>query len=204
MRKMKILLILSLAGGVYLATVNPDVLPQSMADWIKGMEHTAEETYRDFTENPSHMIYGRGSGDADASDAVILTRGRVVKVLDGDSLIIKLESGEKVESRLHGIDAPEWNQPHGKAAERALAWKVLWRKVNVAIQDEDQYGRKVVRIRKGDSDINLDMVCAGHAWWYSRYAPGADDLETCHNAAKQQRVGLWKSDNAVPPWEWRR
>ncbi len=46
-------------------------------------------------------------------DAVL--RGRVMRVTDGDTATIRLESGA-ITVRLYGIDAPERDQPHGKDA----------------------------------------------------------------------------------------
>lgn len=53
-------------------------------------------------------------------------------------------------------------------------------------------------------DINASMVCAGHAWWYERYAPDNDLLENCQEGARAAPKGLWQGEDPVPPWKWRR
>jgi endonuclease YncB( thermonuclease family) len=45
---------------------------------------------------------------------------KVMKVLDGDSLIVRDQGGLTFGLRLHGIDAPEYKQAHGKRARREL------------------------------------------------------------------------------------
>jgi endonuclease YncB( thermonuclease family) len=130
-------------------------------------------------------------------------RGRVTRVIDGDSLRLSLEGGGRWEARLYGIDAPEHDQPHGPAAERALAWKVLWREVDIEVVDVDSYGRQVVLLYRRSGNINLQMVCEGHAWWYVRYAPDDTELKGCQNLARVQKLGLWAAGDPVPPWEWR-
>jgi hypothetical protein len=37
--------------------------------------------------------------------------------------------------------------------------------------DSDIYGRLVAQIYSGKKYINLEMLKAGHAWWYEKYAP---------------------------------
>ena len=109
-----------------------------------------------------------------------------------------------MEARLHGIDAPEYSQPHGGASKRALSWKVTLRKVGFEEVTVDSYGRHVVVLYRGDRNINAEMVCEGHAWWYRRYARRVEDLERCEEAARSKRTGLWQDDDPVPPWHWRR
>ena len=56
---------------------------------------------------------------ADAHDQLPRLTGQVIGVADGDTLDVRLESG-MLRVRLHGVDAPERDQPWGKAAKRAL------------------------------------------------------------------------------------
>ena len=48
---------------------------------------------------------------------VLAWPARIIQVTDGDTLTVELVTGgERVKVRLHGIDAPERNQPGGEAA----------------------------------------------------------------------------------------
>lgn len=130
--------------------------------------------------------------------------GRVVKIIDGDSLSL-LDAGNRQHTiRLYGIDTPEWDQPHGKAAKRALAELVDRRRVGVVAVDTDTFGRTVGTVYVGERDINLAMVEAGHAWWFTRYAPYERHLAAAEEQARASRAGLWSADEPVPPWHWRR
>ena len=107
--------------------------------------------------------------------------------------------------RLHGIDAPERDQLCGPMTTAALEHMVA-RSVYIVEVDTDRYGRMVGQLyhSKEGYDINASMVCAGHAWWYERYAPDSELLESCQEEAQDAPKGLWKSDDPMPPWEWRR
>ena len=69
----------------------------------------------------------------------------------------------------------------------------------------DRYGRTVGVIYTADGDeVNLDMVCEGHAWWYQRYARMAINYKKCQENAQRDKRGLWAKEYPVAPWDWRR
>lgn len=131
-------------------------------------------------------------------------RGRVVRVADGDTLSVLDSNNTQYKVRLHGIDTPERDQAHGKAAWQALSELVAGKTVGVVVLGKDSYGRTDGTVYLGDTDINLAMVAAGHAWWYRYYAPDNRLLEVTEREAREARRGLWASSDPVPPWEWRR
>ena len=125
---------------------------------------------------------------------------KVDRVVDGDTIVLM----DKTRVRLHGIDTPERDQPYGKQATRALD-ALIKAKVFVEEKDTDRYGRLVGVLYTPDGlNVNLEMVCSGHAWWYERYARFDSDLEDCQESAQDARLGLWAYEDAVAPWEWRR
>lgn len=85
---------------------------------------------------------------------------KVDRVVDGDTIVLM----EKARVRLHGIDTSERDQPYGKEAARALD-ALTDTKVFVEEQDTDRYGRLVgVLYTPEGLNVNLAMVCGGHAW----------------------------------------
>ena len=111
---------------------------------------------------------------------------------------------DKTRVRLHGIDTPERDQPYGKQATSALDALIKTR-VFVEEKDTDRYGRLVGVLYTAEGlNVNLEMVCSGHAWWYERYARFDSGLEDCQESAQGARLGLWADDSPVAPWEWRR
>ena len=111
---------------------------------------------------------------------------------------------DRTRIRLHGIDAPERDQPYGDIATAALKYMV-GRSVYYVETDTDRSGRMVATLyhSKDGYDINASMVCAGYAWWYERYAPDSQVLDNCQVEAQQTPKGLWEDKDPMPPREWR-
>lgn len=129
--------------------------------------------------------------------------GRVTGVTDGDSFDLQVNDFD-FEIRLHGVDTPEYDQPHGDEATRALSGKIDRRTVLVRVQDVDDYDRLVGRVIHQGEDINLAMVREGHGWWYRQYARNDEGLEAAEQQARNARLGLWAAPDPVAPWDWRR
>jgi len=140
---------------------------------------------------------------ARATDDPVLP-GTVVGVVDGDTADIRLQSG-MIRVRLHAIDAPERDQPHGSASKQALSRLVFGKQVNVEPVEQDRYDRLVARLWLDELDVNAQMVKQGAAWVYRRYA---DDPAYCtyEKSARDQKRGLWAlpRDQRAAPWEWRK
>jgi len=128
-------------------------------------------------------------------------RHEMERITDGDTIV--LVDGSRV--RLHGIDAPERDQPFGSQATAALGYMVGGT-VYVVEVDTDRYGRMVGQLYHATEgyDINASMVCAGFAWWYERYAKDSELLRDCESEARGSSKGLWSDVEPVPPWQWRR
>jgi endonuclease YncB( thermonuclease family) len=71
-------------------------------------------------------------------------------------------------------------------------------------QGHDRYGRIIGAIRLPDGrDLNAELVRAGLAWWYRKYAPNDVNLQAFEETARKGKVGLWKDANPVAPWDYR-
>lgn len=129
--------------------------------------------------------------------------GKVVGIPDGDTADVLLESG-RVRVRLHAVDAPEHDQPHGKASRRALSRLVYRKSVELEPVEQDQYDRLVARLWLGEMDVNAELIKLGTAWVYRRYA--REPAYCAHEkSARDRGRGLWRlpDEQRVAPWEWR-
>ncbi len=131
-------------------------------------------------------------------------RGRVMWIHDGDTVTVNSTDGKWYKVRLWGIDAPEAGQPYGREATLALIRLAGRKLVTVEIKDTDKYERVVGILRYGKLDLNLEMVKIGAAWYYSFFAPDAEDLAKAEKLAREEKKGLWALPDPVPPWEWRK
>jgi len=130
-------------------------------------------------------------------------QGTVVGIADGDTVDLRLDSG-MIRVRLHAVDAPEHDQPYGKAARRELSRLVYLRKVEVEPIEQDQYDRLVGRLWLGEMNVNAELLRRGAAWVYRRYAREPDYC-AYEQEARALEHGLWGLPTIPPvaPWEWR-
>ena len=129
--------------------------------------------------------------------------GRVVRVVDGDSLELLDEHDQQHRIRLFGIDAPEQGQAFGRRAKESLADLVAGRTVTAHIMDEDPYGRLVALIEVDGVEVNQRLIALGMAWVYRRFADDPQWLQL-EDEARAARRGLWRDPHPVRPADWRR
>lgn len=155
---------------------------------------------------PSAITRFLPGGTADYGSALPEQRldGEIIEVYDGDTATLLTPDNRKYRVRFFGIDAPEAAQGSGIAARDALREKILGRRVTVHVAAVDRYGRAVGKVMLGGRYINLEMVAEGWAWYYADYAAREYDLASAEKEARQRALGLWKTADPQPPWEWRR
>ncbi|TWO69131.1 thermonuclease family protein [Caenimonas sedimenti] len=142
------------------------------------------------------------TADADAS-------GLVVGVSDGDTLTVLEADHSQRRIRLAGIDAPEKSQAFGDRSKRALSDCAFGRQAVLVGSKVDRYGRLVAKVVVGGVDCNLRQVALGLAWHYKDYereqlAEDRAAYATAESEARDRRSGLWRDDEPLAPWAYRR
>ncbi len=135
--------------------------------------------------------------------------GKVVKITDGDTLYVLDTNYKEHKIRLAGIDAPERKQAYGLASRKHLASIVTGKQVTIEYQKWDRYGCIVGKVWIDGVDACLEQVRAGFAWHYKKYQheQSTEDqglYADAENKARNERLGLWRENNPIPPWEYRR
>jgi endonuclease YncB( thermonuclease family) len=143
------------------------------------------------------------AADVPSSPTREVIRGRVTKVVDGDTISVTSAEGE-ARIRLAEIDAPEMSQPHGAESRAALEALVFGKSVRVVVIDTDRYGRKVGGVFVGERYVSYEMVKMGHAWAYTKYSKSLSILDA-EDAARAAGRGLWSLpvEDRDAPWTWR-
>lgn len=128
------------------------------------------------------------------------TKGKVVRVADGDTMTVLDSSNTQHKIRFAGIDAPEKKQAYGDASKKHLSDKVFNKDVTVEFSNRDMDGRVVGTVFLEGENINKMMVVDGYAWRYITY-----DKEGVYNeseqAARNDKKGLWKDTNPLESWK---
>lgn len=137
------------------------------------------------------------------TSAAVPFRAALIYVYDGDTISVR-SGGVTYLIRLWGIDAPESKQPDGKEATEYLKNLLKGGPLQIVPVDNGKYGRLVAKVYCGKIYINLQMIKAGHAWWYKQYASDAKDFEEAQRNAEQDKLGLWNSPDPINPGKWRK
>jgi endonuclease YncB( thermonuclease family) len=111
--------------------------------------------------------------------------------------------------RLSGIDAPEKKQAFGNVSKKSLSDMVFNQVVDVDWHKEDRYGRKVGKVIINNTDVNLEQIKHGLAWFYKKYKEELTQsdriiYEQAEQEAIGNHIGLWLDANPVAPWDFRK
>lgn len=150
-----------------------------------------------------------------ASASAEMMTGKVVRIVDGDTVVFLDQGNVQHRVRLAGIDTPERGQPFGKRATEHLARLAGNKPARLEWGKKDRYKRIIgkVWVSPSDGPLTLDVALAqltvGLAWHYKRYAheQSEEDRERyayAEEEAQARGVGLWGDPNPVAPWDWRR
>lgn len=160
---------------------------------------------------------GRAATDsADRRTAIRSFDAQVVRVVNGDMLDARLDSGAEVRVRLAGIDAPERKQSQHKEAMRHLSDLVLNKTVTVEVLTEfEMEGRLQARVTSDGVDVGFEQVRNGYAMLYRDLQRNVDltldlsakdvsEYEYAQMFALQGKRGVWSEPDVTPPWVWRK
>lgn len=133
---------------------------------------------------------------------------RVDRVLDGDSLRVYDDQGQRVTVRLAGIDAPEKAQPYADRSRQHLRELLRDCRPQLQIHKRDRFGRAVAVATCDGRDLGLAQLEAGWAWHFRRYKneqPAQERLAyaRAEDRARESRRGLWRETAPTPPWVYR-
>ncbi len=147
-------------------------------------------------------------------DRVADAEGVVLRVVDGDTLIIRRDGeppGAKTTVRLIGVDTPETVHPskpierYGKEAAAFLKREVEGKEVRLLTDagtaSKDRYGRDLLYVRRVPDGwfANLEIIRQGYGHAYTRFPFGLmTEFRRAEIEAKTAKRGLW-ADPASPP-----
>ena len=135
--------------------------------------------------------------------------GRVIRITDGDTLVVIDSNNVQHKIRLMGIDAPEKKQSYGKRSKDNLSSLVTGKYVVVEYDERDRGKLIIGKVNLNGKDINLEHIVSGMAWHYKEYQgeqSRADQLlySEAEVDARSAKRGLWREPNPLPPWDYRK
>ncbi len=126
--------------------------------------------------------------------------GKIIEVVDGNTVVIETEEKEVVKLWLDEVDAPELVQNYGTEAKAYLVKVALNRKVKVQLKGKDRWGNQFAVITlRGEKCLSTEMLKAGMVW-----NNGSEEKKQLQEQAMKEGKGLWKESEPTPPWIFRR
>lgn len=129
--------------------------------------------------------------------------GRVIKVKDGDTIVILDSLNTQHTIRVADIDSPEKGQPFSKVAKDFVSAEIFGRTVFVEKTKTDRYGRTVGNIFYDNKNLSEELLRNGLAWHY-KYFSDDQVLSELELEARERQIGLWIDKNPVNPYQWRK
>lgn len=160
-----------------------------------------------FTAGCSVSNRNSSAAPAPAQSSTVLA-GKVVGIVDGDTIDVLDGDRNTHRVRLAGIDAPERRQAFGARSTQNLSALIRGSSVRVEWYKLDDYQRLVGKVLKNDQDICLEQVRAGFAWHFKRYEDeqSVEDrriYDAAEKEARSAKKGLWKDLIPLEPWLYR-
>ena len=138
------------------------------------------------------------SADLRANDI----KAKVTAVVDGNTIEVETP-GEGIRRIVFdGIDCPELSQSFGAEARAFVSKSLLNKTVTLQIKGKDRLGNVIAVVMVGDEDVRIELLKRGFAWTQEKNP--ATELEGYRRWAAQKGKGLWKDENAIAPWTYRR
>ena len=129
--------------------------------------------------------------------------GKVVAITDGDTFKLLKQDSTLIRVRLANIDCPERKQPFSKRAKQFTSDAVFGKTVTLKVLKKDRYRRFISDVIYDDSLVlSQELIKQGLAWHYVKYSKDSL-LQSLHDSAKANKIGLWQDENAIAPWDWR-
>lgn len=128
--------------------------------------------------------------------------GRVVQVLDGRTLLLRLPDKTEQTVRLRHIDAPEPCQPGGPESTQALVELALGKDVQVQAASRRTAGPLQAAVLLDGLDLSRRQVADGQAWSL-RWRHDTGPLVKEERMAQALRRGLHAAGNAELPQAFR-
>lgn len=129
--------------------------------------------------------------------------GIVFSIVDGDTYDILIEDNKKIRIRMEGIDAPETGMPFSQVSKNYLGKLCFNKNVKVNVTDLDNKRYIGFSYLDDGTELSHEMIRAGLAWHFTKYNTDKD-LAKLEIEARDAKIGLWKDNNPMPPWENRR
>lgn len=130
-------------------------------------------------------------------------KGKVIKVKDGDTIVILDANNVQQTVRIADIDCPEKGQPFGSKAKAFTSGEVFGKLVDINAKGIDKYGRTIGYVIYDKKNLSIELLKVGLAWHYKYYSSD-ENMDSIELSARKNKVGLWSDKYPIEPYKWRK
>jgi endonuclease YncB( thermonuclease family) len=123
-------------------------------------------------------------------------RGRVIRVVDGDTLHVEFRGRDET-VRLLRVNTPERGRPGYDESTEALRELIDTARIDLEFEkpthaERDRYGRLLAYVFLGERNINIEMVRLGWSRFWTQYGEGryAEEFRKAESEARAGSRGL--------------
>lgn len=125
--------------------------------------------------------------------------GKVVKVKDGDTIVVLDSQNNQTTIRLAEVDCPEKSQAFGAKAKDFTIEQVATKNVTYQVETTDRYGRTIAKVYyDGGKYLSEEIIKMGFGWHYKQYS-SSEKLVQLERNARKQKLGLWFDPSPIEP-----
>lgn len=137
------------------------------------------------------------------TDSVLV--GKVIRVIDGDTIDVLDTSMNVLRIRLKGIDAPERGQAFYQVSKENLEDTAINKEVTISWNKIDRWKRLIGKVSLDGKDVCLEQIHAGLGWHFKKYQDEQSEedrqlYDSAEREARSSRRGLWSDDSPIAPW----
>ena len=129
--------------------------------------------------------------------------GKVIKIKDGDTIVILDSLGNQTTLRLAEVDCPESSQAFGNRAKQFTANEVGNKIITYKVDSQDRYGRSIAKVFYDGKYLSKEIIKNSFGWHYKKYSKSKklSDLEV---NARKLKIGLWADKKPIEPYMFRK
>lgn len=132
--------------------------------------------------------------------------GKVVEILDGKTVVIELQTGNRITAELQSIETPLPEQPLYQTIKQHLQNLVLDKVVE--FRANGMNGSKAIgKLYLGGTDIAMQLVRDGAAWYAAAANTSIDGESEIYKSnqllAQTEKRGIWSIERMKPPKEFK-
>lgn len=129
--------------------------------------------------------------------------GKVIRVSDGDTIVILTADNTQTRIRLDGIDCPETGQDYGQKAKQFVADLCAGKTIKIENKGIDRYKRVLGVVIVDGVNVNEELVRNGLAWHYKHFSKSTR-LDSLERLAKSEKLNIWSVPDPIAPWDFRK